>query len=76
MPEFIARSTPAWRAFWMTTATQMTVLARSAGCLTAATRAYPVYNQYLADDWPSASGVIEGACRHLVEDAEKLFGVR
>ena len=34
------------------------------------------YDQYLADGWPIASGVIEGACRHLVKDRCELSGMR
>ncbi len=35
---------------------------------------YPTY--YLAKGWPIASGVIEGACRHLVKDRLELSGMR
>jgi hypothetical protein len=34
--------------------------------------AYMHYDQYLANGWPIASGVIEGACRHLVKDRHPL----
>jgi hypothetical protein len=34
------------------------------------------YDQYLAHGWPIASGVIEGACRHLVKDRCELSGMR
>ena len=34
------------------------------------------YDQYLAAGWPIASGVIEGACRHLVKDRCELSGMR
>ncbi|MCX6031199.1 MAG: hypothetical protein NT169_18110 [Chloroflexi bacterium] len=34
------------------------------------------YDAYLAKGWPSASGVIEGACRHLVKDRCELSGMR
>jgi hypothetical protein len=34
--------------------------------------AYMHYDQYLANGWPIASGVIEGACRHLVKDRYPL----
>ena len=37
---------------------------------------YLHYDQYLADGWPIASGVIEGACRHLVKDRCELSGMR
>jgi hypothetical protein len=29
---------------------------------------YMDYSTYLANGWPIASGVIEGACRHFVKD--------
>mgnify|MGYP001579761907 CR=1 FL=1 len=34
---------------------------------------YPIY---LANGWPIASGVIEGACRHFVKDRCELSGMR
>lgn len=34
------------------------------------------YPTYLAHGWPIASGVIEGACRHLVKDRCELSGMR
>lgn len=34
------------------------------------------YAQYLARGWPIASGVIEGACRHLVKDRCEAGGMR
>jgi hypothetical protein len=37
---------------------------------------YMQYDQYLAQGWPIASGVIEGACRHLVKDRCELSGMR
>ncbi len=33
-----------------------------------ARREYLRYGQALADGWPIATGVIEGACRHLIAD--------
>jgi hypothetical protein len=33
------------------------------------------YHDYLAHGWPIASGVIEGACRHLVKDRFELSGM-
>jgi hypothetical protein len=39
-------------------------------------QAYMQYDQYLASGWPIASGVIEGACRHLVKDRCELSGMR
>lgn len=37
---------------------------------------YMDYPTYLARGWPIASGVIEGACRHLVKDRCELSGMR
>lgn len=34
------------------------------------------YDFYLAQGWPIATGVIEGACRHLVKDRCELSGMR
>jgi len=34
------------------------------------------YNQYLADGLPIATGVIEGTCRHLVQDRMGITGAR
>lgn len=34
------------------------------------------YDQYLSDGLPIASGVIEGACRHLIKDRMDLTGAR
>lgn len=34
------------------------------------------YPAYLSQGWPIASGVIEGACRHLVKDRCELSGMR
>jgi hypothetical protein len=34
------------------------------------------YNEYLAAGYPIASGVIEGACRHLVKDRMERAGMR
>ncbi|MEI2420962.1 ISKra4 family transposase, partial [Arthrospira platensis SPKY2] len=34
------------------------------------------YDHYLAQGWPIASGVIEGACRHVVKDRCELSGMR
>lgn len=39
-------------------------------------RAYLHYDQYLAAGYPIATGVIEGACRHLVKDRMELTGAR
>lgn len=37
--------------------------------------AYMDYSRYLANGWPIASGVIEGACRHVVKDRFELSGM-
>ena len=37
---------------------------------------YMRYGTYLARGWPIATGVIEGACRHLVKDRCELSGMR
>ena len=37
---------------------------------------YMRYDHYLAQGWPIASGVIEGACRHLVKDRFERTGMR
>lgn len=37
---------------------------------------YLRYDQYLAQGFPIATGVIEGACRHLVKDRMELTGAR
>ena len=37
---------------------------------------YMDYSTYLANGWPIASGVIEGACRHFVKDRCELSGMR
>jgi len=34
------------------------------------------YNEYLAQGYPIATGVIEGACRHLIKDRMDLTGAR
>lgn len=39
-------------------------------------KAYLRYDEYLRDGLPIASGVIEGACRHLVKDRMDLTGAR
>jgi hypothetical protein len=38
--------------------------------------AYMRYDEYLAAGFPIATGVIEGACRHLVKDRCELSGMR
>lgn len=37
---------------------------------------YMVYDRCLELGWPIASGVIEGACRHIVKDRMELSGMR
>jgi hypothetical protein len=37
---------------------------------------YLKYNQYLSQGYPIATGVIEGACRHLVKDRMEVTGAR
>lgn len=34
------------------------------------------YDRYLADGLPIATGVIEGACRHLIQDRMDIAGAR
>jgi len=56
-------------------------LARRAGADTCAAyltnkRAHLNYPTALARGWPIATGVIEGACRHLVKDRMDLTGAR
>lgn len=37
---------------------------------------YLRYDRYLADGLPVATGVIEGACRHLVKDRMEITGAK
>jgi hypothetical protein len=48
------------------------------GCLSyfAARAEYMKYDEYLAAGYPIGSGVVEGACRHLVKDRMELTGMR
>ena len=39
-------------------------------------KAFMRYNEYLAKGFPIATGVIEGACRHLIKDRMDLTGAR
>ena len=39
-------------------------------------RPYLDYRSALANGWPIATGVIEGACRHLVKDRMDITGAR
>jgi hypothetical protein len=50
-------------------------LSETAGYLTNKTE-YLGYDKALADGWPIATGVIEGACRHLVKDRLDITGTR
>jgi hypothetical protein len=38
--------------------------------------AYMSYDAYLKNGWPIGTGVIEGACRHLIKDRFELSGMR
>ena len=58
-----------------TTTTQKTTLTQVANYFERNTT-FMHYDQYLAHGWPIASGVIEGACRHLVKDRCELSGMR
>lgn len=37
---------------------------------------YLNYSEYLKNGWPIATGIIEGACRHLVKDRMDITGAR
>lgn len=39
-------------------------------------RPYMRYDEYLAQGWPMGTGVIEGACGHLVKDRMEQSGMR
>lgn len=39
-------------------------------------RSYMRYNEYLAQGWPIGTGIIEGACGHLVKDRMEQSGMR
>ncbi len=41
-----------------------------------AKRTYLHYDEYLAAGYPIGSGVVEGACRHLVKDRMEQSGMR
>jgi len=57
------------------TATQGQVLRRTIGYYQR-NRPYMRYDQYLAQGWPIGTGVVEGACRHLVKDRMEQAGMR
>ena len=58
-----------------TTPSQQVALTKAANYFTRNTP-YIDYKSYLAQGFPIASGVIEGACRHLVKDRMELSGMR
>jgi hypothetical protein len=57
------------------TATQGQVLHKTIGYYQR-NRPYMRYDQYLARGWPIGTGVVEGACRHLVKDRMEQAGMR
>jgi hypothetical protein len=57
------------------TATQVQVLRKTIGYYQR-NRAYMRYDHYLAQGWPIGTGVVEGACRHLVKDRREQGGMR
>jgi hypothetical protein len=57
------------------TATQAQVLRKTIGYYQR-NRLYMRYDQYLARGWPIGTGVVEGACRHLVKDRMEQAGMR
>src|SRR5207247_6663015 len=61
------------RATW--TETQRTAIARTIGYYVR-NRAYMQYDRYLAQGWPIGTGVVEGACGHLVKDRMEQAGMR
>ena len=54
---------------------QRTALERTIGYYVR-NRAYMHYDQYLAQGWPIGTGVVEGACGHLVKDRMEQAGMR
>lgn len=57
------------------TATQRTALLGTAGYYRR-NAPYMRYDVYLAQGWPSGTGVVEGACGHLVKDRMEQAGMR
>jgi hypothetical protein len=57
------------------TATQVQVLRKTIGYYQR-NRPYMRYDHYLAQGWPIGTGVVEGACRHLVKDRMEQAGMR
>ena len=66
-------TTEATRATW--TDTQRTAIQRTLGYY-ARNQAYMRYDAYLAHGWPIGTGVVEGACGHLVKDRMEQAGMR
>jgi hypothetical protein len=58
-----------------TPATARALLVRTAGYYER-NAPYMRYDAYLADGWPIGTGVVEGACRHLVKDRLEQAGMR
>jgi hypothetical protein len=69
----IAQLTAAAGASW--TDTQRTAIQRTIGYY-ARNQAYMRYDDYLAQGWPIGTGVVEGACGHLVKDRMEQTGMR
>jgi hypothetical protein len=59
----------------MVTTSQRTALLRAAGYYRR-NRSHMRYDQYLAQGWPIGTGVVEGACRHVVKDRMEQSGMR
>jgi hypothetical protein len=57
------------------TETQRTAIERTIGYYVR-NRAYMHYDTYLAQGWPIGTGVVEGACGHLVKDRMEQAGMR
>jgi hypothetical protein len=57
------------------TETQRTAIERTIGYYVR-NRAYMQYDRYLAQGWPIGTGVVEGACGHLVKDRLEQAGMR
>jgi hypothetical protein len=59
----------------MRTATQRQAVRQTVGYYRR-NRPYMRYDEYLAHGWPIGTGVVEGACRHLVKDRMEQSGMR
>ena len=57
------------------TETQRSAIERTIGYYVR-NRAYMQYDHYLAQGWPIGTGVVEGACGHLVKDRMEQAGMR